>query len=98
MRFLFNLLGGLLLAVALVFATADIARTLADGTLRLTTLGEGFASVGLPLAQETRGLSAGALDIVAALAGWPASLTCGLAALLLLFIARPPHRRGRFAR
>ncbi|WP_152044512.1 hypothetical protein [Aureimonas psammosilenae] len=99
MRFLFNLLGGLLLAFALVFAVADIARSIADGVTRLTTLSEGAAAIGLqPLGSEA-GLSGGGLDLVATLSSGPAAIMLGLLALLFLFIGRPPRRRaGRLAR
>jgi hypothetical protein len=99
MRFVFNLIGAALLAFAVVFAVADIARSIADGATRLTTIGEAFAAVGLPLGAAAAGASANAVDLVATLAGWSASIAFGLAAFLLLFVGRPPHRRGgRFAR
>jgi hypothetical protein len=99
MRFILNLVGGLLLALALVFAVADIARSLADGAMRLGSIGEVLAALGMPLGADG-GLSANAVDLVAAVSGWPASVSFGLAAFLFLFVGRPPHRRGsrRFAR
>ena len=99
MRFRVNLLGGLLLAVALVFAVADIARTLADGETRLTTLAEALAVLGLG-AETAPGLSGGAVDLFAAASAWAASVGFGIAALLLLFLGRPSRRRrpGRFVR
>lgn len=92
MRFILNLLGGILLALALVFAVADIARSLADGATRLGSIGDVLAAVGLPLGAGSD-LSANAVDLVAAVANWPASISFGLAAFVLLFVGRPPHRR-----
>ncbi|KAB0682721.1 hypothetical protein [Aureimonas leprariae] len=98
MRFILNLVGGILLALALVFAVGDIARSLADGATRLGSIGEAFAAVGLPLGPGD-GMSANAVDLVATVANWPASITFGLAAFVLLFVGRPPHRRhGRLVR
>ena len=98
MRFFLNLVGGIFLAFALVFAVSDIARSLADGFTRLTSIGEAFASVGMPLDAEA-GTSGNAVDIVAAVSIWPASMAFGFVAFLFLFIGRPPRRRGgRFVR
>lgn len=95
-RFLFRLLGQIVLAVALVFAIADIARSLANDEISLTTLGDAAASVHLPLAPSA-GASDNMIDVIALVSAWPAAVALVMMAFLLMFIGRrprlPPGRR-----
>ena len=97
-RFLFRLLGQIVLAVALVFAVADIARSLANDETSLTTLGDAAASVHLSMMPST-GASDRTIDVVALVSAWPAAVVLAGLAFLLLFIGRRPRlapgRRGR---
>jgi len=97
-RFLFRLCGQIILALALVFAIADIARSLANDAVSLTTLGDAAAAVHLPLVPAA-GASANALDVIALASAWPAAAVLGVLAFLLLFIGRRPGPiAGRHAR
>jgi len=93
-RLLFRLLGQLVLALALVFAVADIARSIANDAVSLTPLGTALAALGIVPVPV-----AGAVDVMALVAGWPASVALMVLAFLLLFLGRRPHRvPGRLAR
>lgn len=98
MRFLVNAAGSVLLAFALVFAVADIARSMAGDIVRLTSLGQVLALVGVSL-EPVAGQSEAAKALIGAVAAWPASVMLGIAAFLLLFIGRPRRAaRARFTR
>ena len=86
-RLLFRLLGQLVLALALVFAVADIARSIANDAVSLTPLGTALAALGIVPVPV-----AGAVDVMALVAGWPASVALMGLAFLLLFLGRRPHR------
>jgi hypothetical protein len=88
-RFLFRLAGQIALAVALVFAVADIARSLANEAVSLTTLADAAAAMRLPLTPAAPGA---ALDAVVLVSGWPAAAVLGLLAFVLLFLGRRPGR------
>ena len=93
-RLLFRLLGQLVLALALVFAVADIARSIANDAVSLTPLATALAALGIVPVPV-----AGAVDVMALVAGWPASVALMVLAFLLLFLGRRPHRvPGRLAR
>ena len=93
-RLLFRLLGQLVLALALVFAVADIARSIANDAVSLTPLGTALAALGIVPVPV-----AGAVDVMALVAEWPASVALMVLAFLLLFLGRRPHRvPGRLAR
>lgn len=87
-RFLFRLAGQVVLAVGLVFAVADIARSLANDALSLTTLAEAAAALRLPLAPAEG--DAGVLDVIALVSAWPAALVLAVLAFVLMFFGRRP--------
>ena len=87
-RLLFRLLGQLVLAIGLVFAVADISRSLANDAVSLTTLGAAAAAVRLPLAPATGDT---AIDLVALVSAWPAAVALILLGFLLMFIGRRPQ-------
>lgn len=92
LRFLARLIGGFLLAVAVVFAVGDIARSLTGDRLQLTPLGEALAYLGIPAAPDAGG-SQFVHDLTAMAVVWPASVALAVLALVLLFIGRPRRRR-----
>lgn len=85
-RFLFRLAGQVILAVGLVFAVADIARSLANDALSLTTLAEAAAALRLPLAPSEG--DASVLDVIALVSAWPAALVLAVLAFVLMFLGR----------
>lgn len=87
-RFLFRLAGQIVLAVGLVFAVADIARSLANDALSLTTLAEAAAALRLPLAPAEG--DASVLDVIALVSVWPAALVLAVLAFVLMFFGRRP--------
>lgn len=97
MRFVANAIGSVLLAFALVFAVADIARSLAGDIVRLTPLGDVFGLAGLSL-EPAPGQSEAAKATLSLISAWPASITLGIAAFVFLFIGRRRSRRVRFIR
>ncbi|GGD05228.1 hypothetical protein [Aureimonas glaciei] len=92
-RFLMRSLGAVLLAVALVYGVADIARSLADDAVMLTPLSEALAGLGLP-STVPDGTSPATAGLLARVLAWPMSVLAGVLALLLLAAGRP-GRRGR---
>lgn len=98
MRFVANAIGSVLLAFATVFAVADISRSLAGETVRLTPLRDVLALVGVPL-EPAAGQSEAVKAALALVAAWPAPVVLGVAAFLFLFVGRPRDgRRARFIR
>ncbi|BDA82629.1 hypothetical protein Sa4125_01710 [Aureimonas sp. SA4125] len=92
-RFVLRGLGAILLAAALVYAVADIARSLADEAVVLTPLSQALTGFGLPAAVP-EGPSPVATDLIARVLGWPVSVISGVLALLLLAVGRPARRRA----
>ena len=92
-RFLLRSFGAILLAAALVYAVADIARSLADDTMILTPLSEALAGLGLPAAPPT-GQSPAAADVSTRVLAWPVSVMLAVVAMLLLAAGRPARRRN----
>lgn len=90
-RFLLTAVGVVLLAVAVVFAVSDIARSLAQDVTATTTLAEALLSVGLSAGAAVNQPEA-AIDVIAAVSDWPAAITIGSVAILLLYLGRS---RGR---
>jgi hypothetical protein len=95
-RFLMRSLGAVLLAVALVYGVADVARSLADDRVTLTPLSEALAGLGLPSAVPG-GPSPAAADLWAWLLAAPMSVLAGAVALLLLAAGRPRRRARRLS-
>lgn len=95
-RFLVNAVGTLLLALALVFAVGDIARSIAQDAVRITPMGDAMASVGVPFGA---GAGAGApgvtADLVALVSSWPAAPVLMGFAFLVFLVARPREMRAR---
>lgn len=87
-RFLFRLAGQIVLALGLVFAVADIARSLANDAPSLTTLAEAAAALRVPLAPSDG--NAAVLDVLALVSAWPAALVLAALAFLLMFLGRRP--------
>lgn len=96
-RFLVNAVGTLLLALALVFAVGDIARSIAQDAIRITAMGDALNSIGLALAAP-EGASGVMGDLVAVVSAWPAAPVLAVAAFLVLLVARPRERSRHLAR
>ncbi|HEY9055630.1 MAG TPA: hypothetical protein VIN77_00620 [Aurantimonas sp.] len=97
MRFLVRLIGSLLLAIAVVFAVGDIARSLADQVTHLVSVREALAMMGGSL--EPSGVqSATVAAMLAEIGRWSVSITAGVAGLVLLFAGRERKRRRRLVR
>ncbi|MCW4115947.1 hypothetical protein NPA31_013360 [Aurantimonas sp. MSK8Z-1] len=96
LSFLARLVGGLLLAAAVVFAIGDIARSLTGTTIELQTLGDAAAAFGLAVPHGSESL-VGAAWVTAA--PWPASVSLAVAAFVFLLVgqtgARPRRRLVR---
>ena len=67
-------------------AVADIARSLANDALSLTTLAEAAAALRLPLAPSEG--DASLLDVIALVSAWPAALVLAVLAFVLMFLGR----------
>lgn len=97
MRFLVRLIGSLLLAIAVVFAVGDIARSLADQATRLVSFAEALAMMGGSL--EPSGIqSATVATMLAEIGRWSVSITAGVAGLFLLVVGRERKRHRRLVR
>ena len=90
MRLVLRLIGGVLLAVAVVLAVSDIARSLAGDVVRLAPLGSVLAGTGL--GDAGTGSSGGTL--LALVAAWPASVVAALAAFAFLALGRARRPAG----
>ncbi|NDW03144.1 hypothetical protein [Jiella pacifica] len=93
MYVLFRALGLLVLAVGVVFAVGDIARSLADETTQLVSIDEALSSMGFVLAN-----SAPESRTVAVVGTWSMSITCGAIGFLLLLLGHRGRRRDRNVR
>lgn len=98
MKFLMRVLGVLFLAVAVVFAVGDIARSIADEATRLVSVNQALASFGLPVLGAGASPPSTAADIAAAIGQWSVTITTGLIGLALLVLGRKPQRREQVAR
>lgn len=97
MRFLVRLIGSLLLAIAVVFAVGDIARSLADEMTRLVSVAEALAMMDIGF--DPSGFdSATASTIAAEIGRWPVSITAGIAGVVLLVAGRERKARRRLVR
>lgn len=97
-RFFVNVVGTLLLALALVFAVGDIARSIAQDALTITAMGDALGSIGVSLAGDA-GASGVTSDLLALVSTWPAAPVLAVAAFLVFLVARPlDTRRHRLAR
>lgn len=92
-RFILRVLGMLVLALAVVFAIGDIARSFTDGVMRLTPLAEAVNYFALRL-PPGGGLSLSPFftRIWTVASPWPASVSLAIVAFLLLFAGRPVRR------
>mgnify|MGYP006879612458 CR=1 FL=1 len=93
MHLLFRALGLLVLAIGVVFAVGDIARSLADETTQLVTIDQALASMGLVLAETAPGSST-----IAVVGTWSMSITCGAIGFVLLLLGHRGRRRDRNVR
>ncbi|KQT44522.1 hypothetical protein ASG43_14410 [Aureimonas sp. Leaf454] len=91
-RFFVNAIGILLLALALVFAVGDIARSLAQDAVRITELGDAMGSIGVSLAPAGE-VSTPTADLLSLVSSWPAAPVLGAAAFLVFLVGQP--REGR---
>ncbi|KQT53843.1 MULTISPECIES: hypothetical protein [unclassified Aureimonas] len=93
-RFFVNAVGTLLLALALVFAVGDIARSIAQDAVRITAMGDAMASIGLPFGPgaETSSVTA---DLIVLVSSWPAAPVLAVFAFLVFLLARPREARAR---
>ncbi len=94
MRFLLRSLGLVILAVGVVFAVGDIARSLADESTRLVSIGDAFASMGLGY-DPARLTEPSAARLVAAVSHWSMAISCGILGFLFLVLGRRPRPAGR---
>ena len=99
MRLVLRFLGMLLLAVGIVFAVGDIARSLADETAQLLTVQDGLGAMGIafdPASFQNQTVASAAVQV----AIWPISVTAGVAGLVLLILGRRRRvsSRARYAR
>ncbi|MBO0664529.1 hypothetical protein LQ948_18355 [Jiella sp. MQZ9-1] len=89
MYLLFRALGLIVLAVGVVFAVGDIARSLADETSQLLTIDQALSAMGLMVSEAVPG------SMTAAVIGsWSMSITCGAVGLLFLLLGHRGHRAG----
>ena len=88
MHLLFRALGLLVLAIGVVFAVGDIARSLADETTQLVTIDQALASMGLVVAETAPGSST-----IAVVGTWSMSITCGALGIGLMLLGHRGRRR-----
>ncbi|MBO0905603.1 hypothetical protein [Jiella sonneratiae] len=93
MHLLFRALGLIVLAVGIVFAVGDIARSLADEATQLVTIDEALTSMGLVLQSAAPGSRT-----IAVVGTWSMSLTCGAIGFVLLLLGHRGRRRVRSLR
>ncbi|MBB4002657.1 MAG: hypothetical protein V7704_16105 [Aurantimonas endophytica] len=93
---LFLAFGTLLLAVGVVFAVGDIARSLAADALRLLPVGEALALLGIGVDPAATGSATVAVSY-AAISGWSVAITAGALGVLFLLLGRGPRRVRRDA-
>ena len=96
MGFLLRFVGLVILATGVVFAVGDIARSLADESTRLVSIGEAFASMGLGFDPSALA-EPSAARLVGAISQWSMAISCGVLGFLLLILGRrqrPVGRRG----
>ncbi|HEX2018731.1 MAG TPA: hypothetical protein VGO17_07305 [Aurantimonas sp.] len=96
MRFLLRLVGSLFLAVGVVFAVGDIARSLAADATRLLPVGESLALLGVDFDPAATG-SATVAVAYAAISNWSMAVTAGAIGVVLLLLGRKPRRVRRDA-
>ncbi|MBC8129924.1 MAG: hypothetical protein H7Y08_06340 [Rhizobiaceae bacterium] len=94
-RFVLNAVGSVLLSVAVVFAVADIARSLADDAWRMTPVGEILLAIGVTTGARADMASPSSIDLLGLSSAWPASMTLAAAAFLVLFLGRSRDRTRR---
>lgn len=90
LRFIARVLGNLLLAVAVVYAVGDIARTIADDVVATTSLTQALAVLGVSAEDAAGGALAPLLAVIGPL---PAALVFFAAALVFLLLGRSHRRR-----
>ncbi len=93
MYLLFRALGLLVLAVGVVFAVGDIARSLADETTQLVTINEALSAMGVMLAD-----AAPESRTVAVVGTWSMSIACGAIGFVLLLLGHRGRRRDKGVR
>ncbi|NDV86273.1 hypothetical protein GTW51_06105 [Aurantimonas aggregata] len=96
MRFFLRLIGSLFLAIGVVFAAGDIARSLAADATRLMPVGEALALLGIGVDPAATG-SATATVAYAAVSGWSVAITAGAIGILFLILGRARRRVRRDA-
>jgi hypothetical protein len=90
LRFLARVLGNIFLAVAVVYAVGDIARSIADDVVATTSLTQALAVLGVSEAEAAGGALAPLLAVIGPL---PAAFVFFAAALALLLLGRARRRR-----
>ena len=83
MRFLLRLIGLVFLAIAVVFAVGDIARSIANESTRLITIGEAAAAMNLSVEQL-----AGSSQTVGVAMHWSIAISCGVVGIVFLLLGR----------
>lgn len=96
MRFLLRLIGSLFLAVGIVFAVGDIARSLAADATRLLSVGEALPLLGMTVDPAATG-SATVAVAYATISAWPMAITAGAVGVVFLLLGRGRRRVRRDA-
>lgn len=86
MSFLFRAVGMLVLALGLVFAVGDIARSLADEATRMISVVDALHSMGLAVGWDEN-------EALSAIGGWSMAITCGAIGLVLILLGHRTRRR-----
>ncbi|MEX6506648.1 hypothetical protein [Jiella sp. M17.18] len=90
MRFVLRLVGFVFLALGIVFAVGDIARSIANEATRLMTINEALPSMGIAFDTTSTGS-----QTLAVAGHWSIAITCGVIGLVCLLLGRKPRaRRG----
>lgn len=90
MYLLFRAIGLVVLAVGIVYAVSDIARSLADETTELVTIDQALTAMGFALSDAAPGSST-----LAVVGTWSMAITCGAIGLLFLLLGHRGRRRPR---
>jgi len=93
MRLLLRLIGTVFLAICVVFAVGDIARSLAVEAARLLTVSEALTLMGASLPDTAD--SATLAVATAEMSRWSVAITAGVVGLVFLILGRTPRSRRR---
>ncbi|MCQ0987726.1 hypothetical protein [Jiella marina] len=91
MSFLFRAVGMLVLALGLVFAVGDIARSLADEATEMISVTEALNAMGIVIATDES-------EFLAVVGAWSMAITCGVIGLVLILLGHRTRRRQSVVR